>query len=343
MKLFGQTLHSVKDTTATNNQAIVDQVIPSEFNGATNMFGNKKVETPSQVIEQPVIKKSMFGNKKSEPVITPTPSLFARPESGLIDVLNLRGIRQVYKGGDKDTILFDNFNFNIEDLPGEGQFISLLGKSGCGKSTILRYISGLQKPTDGHIYMYGKELTENDFIPMVFQQYSSFHWKSVIENVALPLLIHGVNKQEAFDRAEEIIKLVGLAGQENKWAKAPLLSGGQLQRVAIARSIVANPKILLLDEPFSGLDIINRTSLQNILLDLFYNPKVDVTFILVTHDIREAVYLSNRLYVMKNNPGEISKQFNIDFGTERRTRDTKYLPEFVNLTREIEEAYNSLN
>jgi len=341
MKLFGQTLHSVKDTTATNNQAIVDQVIPSEFNGATNMFGNKKVETPSQVIEQPVIKKSMFGNKKSEPVITP--SLFARPESGLIDVLNLRGIRQVYKGGDKDTILFDNFNFNIEDLPGEGQFISLLGKSGCGKSTILRYISGLQKPTDGHIYMYGKELTENDFIPMVFQQYSSFHWKSVIENVALPLLIHGVNKREAFDRAEEIIKLVGLQGQENKWAKAPLLSGGQLQRVAIARSIVANPKILLLDEPFSGLDIRNRTDLQNVLLDLFYNPTVDVTFILVTHDIREAVYLSNRLYIMKTNPAEIYKEYTVDFGSGRRNRDTKYLPEYVNTTKLIEDDFNQLN
>jgi NitT/TauT family transport system ATP-binding protein len=338
MNLF----NSVKDTTATNNQAIVDQKIPSEFNGATNMFGNKKVETPTQVIEQPVIKKSMFGNKKvEEPVITPTTYL-SHPESGLVDVLNLRGIRQVYKGADKDTILFDNFDFNIEDIPGEGQFVSLLGKSGCGKSTILRYISGLQKPTDGHIYMYGKELTDNDYIPMVFQAYSSFHWKSVIENVALPLLIHGVHKDEAFARAEKIIKLVGLQGQENKWAKAPLLSGGQLQRVAIARSIVANPKILLLDEPFSGLDIINRTSLQNILLDLFYNPEVDVTFVLVTHDIREAVYLSNRLYIMKANPGEIYKEFKIDFGQQRRTRDTKYLPEFVNLTREIEDVYNNL-
>lgn len=210
-------------------------------------------------------------------------------------------------------------------------------------STILRYISGLQKPTEGHIYMYGKELSENDYIPMVFQAYSSFHWKSVIENVALPLLIHGVNKREAFDRAEEIIKLVGLTGQENKWAKAPLLSGGQLQRVAIARSIVANPKILLLDEPFSGLDIRNRTDLQNVLLDLFYNPKVDVTFILVTHDIREAVYLSNRLYIMKSNPGEIHREFNINFGSGRRNRDTKYLPEYVNLTKQIEDVFNELN
>jgi NitT/TauT family transport system ATP-binding protein len=303
------------------------------------------VKTVEQVIEQPTVKKSMFGNKeaKETPIIRQDTYSPVNTTTGLTDVLNLKGIRQVYKGGEKDTILFDNFNFNIEDIPGEGQFVSLLGKSGCGKSTILRYISGLQKPTNGKIYMYGKELTDTDYIPMVFQAYSSFHWKSVIENVALPLLIHGVNKKEAFDRAEEIIKLVGLAGQENKWAKAPLLSGGQLQRVAIARSIVANPKILLLDEPFSGLDIRNRTDLQNVLLDLFYNPKVDVTFILVTHDIREAVYLSNRLYIMKTNPAEIYKEYTIDFGSTRRNRDTKYLPEYVNMTKLIEDDFNALN
>ena len=309
------------------------------FNQTKNKLTD--VKAVDQVIEQPVAKKSLFGNKNPEPIVTPTPTLFARPDTGLIDVLNLKGIKQVYSGN-PPTTLFEDFNFNIEDIPGEGQFVSLLGKSGCGKSTILRYISGLQKPTDGKIYMYGKELTKTDYIPMVFQQYSSFHWKSVIENVALPLILKGVNKTEAFDKAEETIKLVGLSGQEKKWAKHPLLSGGQLQRVAIARSIIANPKILLLDEPFSGLDIINRTSLQNILLDLFYSPKVDVTFILVTHDIREAVYLLNRLYIMKANPGEIHKEFKIDFGSGRRNRDTKYTPEFVNCTREIEDVYNNL-
>lgn len=310
---------------------------------------NLKKDTESAVIDPlpqidvPISKSPMFGNKEEAPtpIIRNDAYTPVNATTGLTDVLNLRGIRQVYHG-DKDTVLFDNFNFDIEDIPGEGQFVSLLGKSGCGKSTILRYISHLQKPTAGMIYMYGKKLTENDHIPMVFQQYSSFYWMSVIENVALPLLIQKVNKTEAFDKAEEIIKLVGLEGQENKWAKHPLLSGGQLQRVAIARSIISNPKILLLDEPFSGLDIRNRTSLQNILLELFYSPKVDVTFILVTHDIREAVYLSNRLYIMKDNPGDIYKSYKIDFGG-RRTRDTKYLPEFVNLTREIEDVYNELN
>lgn len=293
-----------------------------------------KISTNNELV---VETKSMFGNK-------PTP----RPQTdenmvtnGLTDVINLKGIRQVYKGA-TDFVLFDDLNFTIEDIPGEGQFISLLGKSGCGKSTILRYIAGLQKPTDGEIYLYGKKKTENDHIPMVFQQYSSFHWKSVIENVALPLLLKGINKTQAFNQAEEIIKLVGLDGHENKWAKYPLLSGGQLQRVAIARSLIANPKILLLDEPFSALDIKNRTELQDVLLNLFYSDKIDVTFILVTHDIREAVYLSNRLYIMKNNPGNIYKHFDIDFGSGRRSRETKFSKQYIDITHDVENVFNEL-
>lgn len=257
-------------------------------------------------------------------------------------VISLQGIRQVYKSGDKETVLFENLNFEIEDFVGKGQFISILGKSGCGKSTILRYIAGLQNPTAGEVYIYGKKKTEDDHIPMVFQQYSSFHWKSVIENVALPLLLKGENKTAAFDKAEEMIKLVGLAGQENKWAKHPLLSGGQLQRVAIARSLIANPQILLLDEPFSALDIKNRNELQNVLLDLFYSDKIDVTFILVTHDIREAVYLSNRLFIMKTNPGDFYKWFNIDFGPQRRTRDIVYQSNYIEMTKQVETSFNEL-
>lgn len=259
----------------------------------------------------------------------------------LTDVINLKNIRQVYKSHEKETILFDNLNFDIKDIPGEGQFISILGKSGSGKSTLLRYIAGLQQPTGGEIFLYGKKKTEADHIPMVFQQYSSFHWKSVIENVALPLLLKGTNKTEAFDKAAELLKIVGLSGHENKWAKYPLLSGGQLQRVAIARSLASNAQILLLDEPFSALDITNRNELQNVLLDLFYSDKVDVTFILVTHDIREAVYLSNRLYIMKTNPGDIAKEFKINFNG-RRNKETKYCADYINYTKEVEETFNNI-
>ena len=258
------------------------------------------------------------------------------------DVINLRGIKQVYESKNGKNVLFDNFNLDVKDIKGEGQFISLLGKSGCGKSTILRYIAGLQTPTEGEIFIYGKKKTEADRIPMIFQQYSSFPWMSVIENVSLPLILHGTNKTEAFDRAEEMIKVVGLSGHEDKWARYPLLSGGQLQRVAIARSIVANPKILLLDEPFSALDIRNRTELQNILLNLFYNDKIDVTFMLVTHDIREAVFLSNRIYMMKTNPAEISKGYVIDLNVAKRTQDIKYSDVYLDYVKQIEVDFNNV-
>jgi NitT/TauT family transport system ATP-binding protein len=291
------------------------------------LFNNDK---PIEEVAQPVLILDKITNTGDQ------------SEYESLDVISLKGIHQVYHSKEKDTILFNDLNFTIKDIKKEGQFISLLGKSGCGKSTILRYIAGLQKPTAGEITIYGKVKTDKDTIPMVFQQYSSFHWKTVIENVALPLLIKGVNKTEAFNKAEEMIAVVGLTGHEKKWAKYPLLSGGQLQRVAIARSLIANPKILLLDEPFSALDIKNRNELQNVLLNLFYSDKIDVTFILVTHDIREAVYLSNRLYVMKANPAEIYKEYKISFGLERRTQDTKYTSDYINQVKEVEKLFDTL-
>jgi NitT/TauT family transport system ATP-binding protein len=284
--------------------------------------------------------KTAVTNLIQPTVPTPAP-LYINPLYEAIDVINLRGIRQVYKTNKTENVLFDNFNFDIKDIKGEGQFVALLGKSGCGKSTILRYIAGLQEPTSGDIYIYGQKKTEDDRVPMIFQQYTSFPWKSVIENVALPLLVKNVNKTEAFDKAEEMIKVVGLQGHEDKWARIPLLSGGQLQRVAIARSLIVNPKILLLDEPFSGLDIKNKAELQNILLNLFYNPTVDVTFMLVTHDIREAVYLANRLYIMKTGPAEIYKEYIINLGT-RRTKETKFTTDYNEYVKQVDSDFNSL-
>ena len=239
-------------------------------------------------------------------------------ECGPTDIINLVNICQVYN----ENILFDNLNLNIRDFLCEnktssrGQFISILGPSGCGKSTVLRYISGLQKPTSGRILIRGEERSNKHVIPMVFQQYSSFPWKTVVENVALPLLMQGVDKKEALDKAADMLRLVGLEGQENKWAKYPLLSGGQLQRVAIARNLVASPNMLLMDEPFGALDIQTRTNMQQILLNLFQNIN-DATILFVTHDISEAVLLSDRIYIMKSNPGDIKNVVDIDLPRDR--------------------------
>jgi NitT/TauT family transport system ATP-binding protein len=311
----------------------------------TSKYFQDKGEPVSKKDESKEEKKEGYFDviKTGSDGLTQQPFVFKEndSENEPVDVLNLRNIRQVYKTKDTENVLFENLNFDVKDIKGEGQFTSILGKSGCGKSTILRYIAGLQQPTSGDIYIYGKKKTEDYRVPMIFQQYSSFPWMSVIENVALPLIVKNVNKTEAFDKAEEMIKIVDLTGHEQKWAKYPLLSGGQLQRVAIARSLIANSQVLLLDEPFSALDIKNKAELQNVLLNIFYNDKIDVTFIFVTHDIREAVYLSNRLYIMKTNPAEIYKEYIIDLG-KRRTQQTKFTAKYNEYVKEIDNDFNTL-
>ncbi|MDB5210649.1 MAG: Taurine-transporting ATPase [Sediminibacterium sp.] len=257
-------------------------------------------------------------------------------------VLELRGIHQKYydpKKG-KDFVVFDDFNLAVEDYPNIGQFIVIMGKSGCGKSTLLRYWTGLQKPTSGEVFVGGQPLTENQSIPMVFQQYSSLEWFTVLENVALPLTLKGIAKKEAHARAMEMIKVVGLEGHQNKFAKIPQLSGGQLQRVAIARSLVANPNMLLLDEPYGALDGFTRSKMQFFLLDLFQKSELaslNPTVVLVTHDPREAVLLGNDIYIMDADPGRIIKHIKPDL-PDQRDKSIRKSARFTEIVAYIEDV-----
>jgi NitT/TauT family transport system ATP-binding protein len=270
----------------------------------------------------------------SEQPTTGTPSLPC--------VLELRNIRQTYYDNKtkKDFVVFDNFNLAVEDYPNTGQFIVIMGKSGCGKSTILRYWTGLQKPTSGEVFVDGKPLAENQSMPMVFQQYSSLEWFSVLDNVALPLTLKGVSKKLAQEHAMAMIKVVGLEGHENKFARIPQLSGGQLQRVAIARSLVANPNMLLLDEPYGALDGFTRAKMQFFLLDLFQKSELaslNPTVVLVTHDPREAVLLGNDIYIMDSDPGRIIKHIKPDL-PDHRDRSIRKEARFVEIVSYIEDV-----
>jgi NitT/TauT family transport system ATP-binding protein len=251
-----------------------------------------------------------------------------------VNVIDYINITQKFENG---RVLFDNFSYSIKDIKGEGQFLSVLGKSGCGKSQLLKYLADLQEPTSGDILVYGKKHSDENRIPMVFQEYSSFPWFTVMQNVSLPLVLKGVDQKEIKDRAMKMIEFVGLKGHEYKWAKQGQLSGGQLQRVAIARNLVSNPQILLLDEPLSALDIITKTEIQNLLLKLFYNKETDITFIYVTHDIREAVYLSNKIIILGGSPTQIVKEYEIDLGI--RTPGVKHTVEFLNYVKMIDEDF----
>ncbi len=261
----------------------------------------------------------------------------------LLDVLELRNVSLTYDEG-KSYIIKD-FNLIIQDKPDQGQFLTLLGASGCGKSSILRFVSGLQKPTSGEIFFFEKPHTEQDRVGMVFQKYSSFPWLTVLENVELGLKIKGVSKKERKEKSMSMLEMVGLQDQHWKYAQYPTLSGGQLQRVAIARSLVSNPKILLLDEPFGALDIRTRLQMQELLCKLWVElSKTDeaTTIILVTHDISEAVYLGDEIHIMGKAPSKIIDKIQVKLPLVRN-REMKKLPYFKELVSQIEEKMMSFN
>lgn len=252
--------------------------------------------------------------------------------AALNNIIELRNIGQSYDNG--HSWILKDFNLVIEDKPNQGQFVIILGMSGCGKSTILRYIAGLQKPTEGEILIHGKPLNEKNRISMVFQQYSSLPWMTVLENVGLALQFQGISRKEREERAMEMIKIVGLDGHEKKYAMYPTLSGGQLQRVAIARSILANPEILLMDEPFGALDVKTRIAMQELLADLW--NRFHSTIIFVTHDIPEAVYLGDDIYIMKYAPSRIISHIPVDLPLHRN-RGLKRDPGYTEIVHHVED------
>ncbi len=256
--------------------------------------------------------------------------------TALPDVLELKNINQVYydQKTKQQNVVIKDLNLLIEDKPGHGQFVCILGKSGCGKSTVLRYIAGLQNPTSGEILFNGKPRTKDTKVSMVFQKYSSYPWLTVIENIEFGLMLAGQSSKERREKALKMLDIVGLTGHENKYPAE--LSGGQQQRVAIARSLLCNSSILLMDEPFSALDSNTRLGLQDFLMGLWNRSLKDMTIILVTHDIPEAVYLSDEIWLMSANPGYIMDRIKIDIPLNR-TKEVKRSKQFMDYVYYIED------
>ncbi len=254
-------------------------------------------------------------------------------DPNLPNLIELRGITQQYDGAPRPII--QDLDLLVEDKPMQGQFVVILGMSGSGKSTLLRYIAGLQKPTAGTVLLKGRPVGADNRVSMIFQQYSSLPWMTVLDNVALGLQYQGVPKSERHARAMEMIQLVGLDGHQDKYAQYPTLSGGQLQRVAIARSLMSNPDILLMDEPFGALDVKTRLQMQDLLLSIW--ERFSPTIVFVTHDIQEAVYLGDDIYILKHAPSNFVRHINVDLPL-RRDRETKRLPRYDELVHEVEDA-----
>jgi NitT/TauT family transport system ATP-binding protein len=207
------------------------------------------------------------------------------------------------------------------ELP-PGEFLGVVGPTGCGKTTLLRLIAGLEKADSGEIIMPDtKAMSPAGRCGMVFQQHSLFPWRTVIGNIAFGLEVQGMTKAHRLERAKKMLELVGL----NKFARAyPYeLSGGMQQRAAIARALAANPETLLMDEPFGALDERTRYYMQNELLAVWSEEKKSVIF--VTHNIDEAIYLSDRVIIISGQPGEIVRDMNINLIRPRNRLAKEFL------------------
>lgn len=244
---------------------------------------------------------------------------------------------------DLDVTFKDNSGNDVKALTGvnldiyKGEFISLLGPSGCGKTTLLRSIADLQEPTDGTIRISGqtpKELRLQQKFGFVFQQPVLFDWRTVKKNVELPLEIMYQSKADRAKRADEMLEMVGLKDFANHFPKQ--LSGGMQQRVNIARAFGIRPEILLMDEPFSALDEFTKEKLYEDLLRIW--RQTNKTIIFVTHNIQEAVFLSDRICVLSPHPGRLPAIVDVDL-PRPRTLDMKESAHFNELVLKVRNSF----
>ena len=245
-------------------------------------------------------------------------------------------VSMYYQTGASEVLALKDVTVDIK----KGEFISLLGPSGCGKTTLLRIMADLIQPTDGTIKISGasaKDARLAQKYGIVFQSPVLYDWRKVKKNITLPLEVMKVNKEEQDKRVDHLLELVGLTKFKDKYPWQ--LSGGMQQRVAIARALAMEPEILLMDEPFSALDEFSRERLNEELLSIW--SKVGNTVVFVTHSIPEAIFLSDRVFVLSPHPGRLSKVVEISL-PRPRTPEMRESPEFYRLITEIRNSFEGV-
>lgn len=251
----------------------------------------------------------------------------------MIPVLAAEGICHVYRTRQGELLALDG----VELVVGKGEFVVIVGPSGCGKSTLLRILGGLLTPTKGLVQLDSRPLSSpRRQVGYVFQKMSLMPWRTTLGNVVLPLQVAGVPRNQAERQARDLIDLVGLTGFETAYPRQ--LSGGMAQRVAIARALVSNPEALLLDEPFGSLDALSREQMNLDLLRIWQARRI--TAVMVTHDLQEAVFLSDRVLVMSPRPGQIRDQIAVTL-PRPRTLEMIYSQAFGELARRVRGAIGS--
>nr|HEN5516122.1 nitrate/sulfonate/bicarbonate ABC transporter ATP-binding protein [Legionella pneumophila] len=237
-------------------------------------------------------------------------------------IINIENLSKSFKKAPSQHLLvLEDVNFKLQ----EGEIVALLGKSGSGKSTLLRIIAGLIAPSSGTVTYRGKPVTRPvEGIAMVFQSFALMPWLTVLENVELGLEAQGISREERRHRAIEAIDIIGLDGFESAFSKE--LSGGMRQRVGFARALVINPDVLLMDEPFSALDVLTAENLKSDLLELWKEKKTNTNgILLVTHNIEEAATLADRIVIFGNDPGYIRAELPVTLPQPRDPESPEYL------------------
>mgnify|MGYP002520367247 CR=1 FL=1 len=232
--------------------------------------------------------------------------------------IEIKNINKSFDGRGKNLSVLEDINLTIDD----GEFVCLLGPSGCGKTTLLRLIAGLDNPTSGEIVANG-EVVENPSgdRAVIFQQYSLFPWLTVLQNVTFGLEMSGGSKEENVKAAERYLKSVGLLEFKDSYPHE--LSGGMKQRVAIIRSLLNHTPVLLMDEPFSAVDMLNRHTLQEQLIGVW--KRFETTILFVTHDVDEAVYLADKIVIMDKRPGRIKDVVEVPLERPRQRESREFL------------------
>jgi len=249
------------------------------------------------------------------------------------DKIAVRNVAKTFRVADgKNVEALENINFEIEDAYSRegrdiGEFRVLLGPSGCGKSTLLRLIAGLDRPDSGEVLVNDQPVDgPGKDRGMVFQKYTSFPWLTVADNIAYGLKINSVPEQKRHEIVAQLIRDIGLSGFENAYPET--LSGGMQQRVAIARTLALRPAVILMDEPFGALDAQTRSEMQQLLLKVW--DETASTILFVTHDVEEAIYLADRVFIMSAHPGTIVEDVQVPFDRPR-SLDLKQRNEFHEL------------
>jgi NitT/TauT family transport system ATP-binding protein len=253
--------------------------------------------------------------------------------------ISIRDVEKIYDPEGVHVVAVEHCTFDIKP----GEFMVIVGPSGCGKTTLLNMIAGFDNATAGKITLDGRviaspELTGKRLVPgpdriVVFQHGAMFPWKTVLENIIMgPMFQKTMTLEEAKKKAIEMMELVGMKGFENEYPRN--LSGGMLRRAEIIRALINEPKVLLLDEPFRALDAMTKQLMQEYLLDLYEKTGRKVTMFFITHDLEEAIFLADRVFVMTTRPGKLKKMIEVDL-PRPRTYEVLHTERYLELKKDV--------